>query len=209
MPQGTEPGDPRAAPRRRLPIAVLAAVLLALAGAAFLLLRDGDGGSPPRRVPFEIARSDLPAPPIQLPMPDGKSFSLADARGQVVVVNFWATWCPPCRDEMPSMLKLARELTARHPGKFRMVAVTVDEGWEVVREFFGGPMPPEIAVALDAGQETTRAYYCGARGACPESIKFPETYVVDRAGRLVAYMVGPRDWSDPAARQFLEQLIDR
>ena len=85
-----------------------------------------------------------------------------------------------------------RDLAERRPGKFRMVAVTVDESWDVVREFFGGPMPPAVAVAIDADQATTRAYYCAARGSCPDSFKFPETYVVDRSGRLVAYMVGPR-----------------
>ena len=103
---------------------------------------------------------------------------------------------------------LVEYLAERHPGKFRMVAVTVDESWDVVREFFGGPMPPAVAVAIDADQATTRAYYCAARGSCPDSFKFPETYVVDRSGRLVAYMVGPRDWSDPLARKFLEKLID-
>ena len=60
----------------------------------------------------------------------------------------------------------------------------------------------------DPEQIATRAYYCAARGACPDSYKFPETYIVDREGRLVAYIVGPRDWSTPAARQFLERLIE-
>jgi thiol-disulfide isomerase/thioredoxin len=139
--------------------------------------------------------------------PDGKPFTLAEARGQLVFVNFWATWCPPCRDEMPSMLQLGRDLAARHPGKFRMVAVTVDDGWPEVMSFFSGKLPAGIDVLRDPDQSVTRAYYCQARGTCPESFKFPETYVVDGSGRLVAYVVGPRDWSDPAARAFLERLI--
>jgi thiol-disulfide isomerase/thioredoxin len=148
-----------------------------------------------------------PAPPVLGTTSDGKPFTLAEARGQVVFVNFWATWCPPCRDEMPSMLQLGRDLAVRHPGKFRMVAVTVDDGWPEVMKFYGGRLPTGIDVVHDPDQKATRDYFCLARGACPESFKFPETYVVDASGKLVSYVVGPRDWNDPAARAFLERLI--
>jgi thiol-disulfide isomerase/thioredoxin len=148
-----------------------------------------------------------PAPAVLGTTVEGKPFTLAEARGQVVFVNFWATWCPPCRDEMPSMLQLGRDLAARHPGKFRMVAVTVDDGWPEVLKFFDGKLPSGIDVVHDPEQKATRDYYCQARGACPESFKFPETYVVDASGKLVSYVVGPRDWNDPAARAFLERLI--
>ena len=160
---------------------------------------------------FGIDRANAPAPPIELTALDGSRFSLASARGQVVFVNFWATWCPPCRDEMPTMVRLGQDLARRFPGKFRMVAVSVDEGADPVKEFFAGPpyggAPQGVTVALDDKDQTvTRSYYCTARGFCPD-IKFPETYIVDRTGRLVAYVVGPRDWSDPAAKAFLEALI--
>jgi thiol-disulfide isomerase/thioredoxin len=149
----------------------------------------------------------VPAPQALGFTPDGKPFTLADAKGQLVFVNFWATWCPPCRDEMPSMLQLGSELSTRYPGKFRMVAVSVDDGWPEVVNFFSGKLPAGIDVVRDPDQAVTREYYCQARGRCPDSFKFPETYVVDGSGRLVAYVVGPRDWSDPAARAFLERLI--
>lgn len=159
---------------------------------------------------FGIDRADVPAPPFDLVALDGGRFSLASARGQVVFLNFWATWCPPCRDEMPSMVRLGQELTERYPGRFRMVAISVDEALDPVKEYFAAPpfagAPRALTVALDADQSVTRAYYCAARGVCPD-LKFPETYIVDRAGRLVAYVVGPRDWSHPAAKAFLEQLI--
>jgi thiol-disulfide isomerase/thioredoxin len=154
----------------------------------------------------QVARP-FPAPQVLGWNQAGKPFTVADARGQVVFVNFWATWCPPCRDEMPSMLQLGRELTARHPGKFRMVAVSVDDGWPEVLKFFDGKLPDGVEMLRDPDQAVTKAYYCSARGGCPESFKFPETYVVDPAGKLVSFVVGPRDWNDPAARAFLERLI--
>lgn len=108
------------------------------------------------------------------------------------------------------MVRLGRELEAKYPGRFRMVAVSVDESWDPVKEFFSAPPyfgKPGLAVALDPNQVATRAYYCGARrGACPD-LKFPESYIVDRNGRLVAFVVGPRDWSDPSARLLLESII--
>jgi thiol-disulfide isomerase/thioredoxin len=159
---------------------------------------------------FGIARTNVPAPDIELAALDGTRFSLESARGEVVFVNFWATWCPPCIEELPSMVRLAQDLTARHPGKFRMVAVSVDEELADVKKYFEAPpfsgAPSVLTVAHDADQAVTQAYYCAARGSCPD-LKFPETYIVDKAGRLVGYIVGARDWAHPAARAFLEELI--
>lgn len=110
------------------------------------------------------------------------------------------------------MMALGRDLEARYPGKFRMVAVSVDEGWEPIRQFFDrnpykGSVAP-LTVLLDgSAQTTTTLFYCAARGGCPGDYKLPESYIVDRRGRLVAYVVGPRNWSDPRARTYLEQLL--
>ena len=191
-----------------LALAVGVAAAVAIAGAKVWDVHVGE----PRRVDesFGVQRVSpaVAAPPLQAQAVDGRPITVADLKGQVVFVNFWATWCPPCRDEMPSMVRLGQELAARHPGRFRMLAVSVDEGWPEVAQFFGGRVPPGITLALDPEQLATRAYYCAARGACPEAFKFPESYVVDASGRLVAYVVGPRDWAHPAARKFLERLLD-
>ena len=177
-----------------------------------------DAGPPPAPAIPEnqiVTRGQpVPAPPLELPTADGKRVSLAALKGQVVMVNFWATWCPPCAKEMPSMVKLGQELARRHPGKFRMVAVSVDEQPGAVAQFFakpayGGGLPKDVVVALEPGAgEVTRAYYCKGRGACsPDDVKFPETYIVDREGRIVALVVGDIDWSAPSAAQYLEALI--
>ena len=109
------------------------------------------------------------------------------------------------------MVRLGQELARRHPGKFRMVAVSVDDGWDPVKRVLRRAAVLRPAAGASRSRSTpirrsTRAYYCTARGFCPD-IKFPETYIVDQAGRLVAYVVGPRDWNHPAARAFLERLI--
>lgn len=108
------------------------------------------------------------------------------------------------------MVRLGKELAERYPGRFKMLAVSVDEAVSPVHEFFGGPPyggKPGVTVLLDPAQVATRAYYCAARGGVCPDLKFPESYIVDASGHLVAYVIGPRDWSDPAARAFLESLI--
>lgn len=111
------------------------------------------------------------------------------------------------------MVKLGQELARKHPGKFRMVAVSVDEQPGAVEQFFAarpyGGLPRDVVVALEPGAgEVTRGYYCRGRGACrPDDVKFPETYIVDREGRIVALVVGDIDWSVPAAKAYLEELI--
>jgi thiol-disulfide isomerase/thioredoxin len=168
---------------------------------------------------FEVDRSDLPAPVAAVLLSNGGSLALGQQKGQVLFVNFWATWCPPCRAEMPSMLQLGYELDQKYPGRFKMIAVSVDDGWPEVEAFFGGQLPPFVIVARDPEMIATRAYFCGARGKCPvlrdpatgkdvERFQFPETYLVDRQGRLTRYIIGPRDWSNPAARRVIERLIE-
>jgi cytochrome c biogenesis protein CcmG, thiol:disulfide interchange protein DsbE len=154
-------------------------------------------------------RVEVAAPKAVVTTEAGKPVELSKLRGKVLLVNFWATWCPPCIEEMPSMLKLGKELAAKHPGKFQMVAVSGDDEWKVIRDYFSknfGGMPKEVAVYRDADTTAAKAYYCTARGYCPD-VKFPETYVVDPSGKIVGIAVGPRNWDDPQARPWLEALF--
>jgi peroxiredoxin len=133
-----------------------------------------------------------PAPPFSLPDRDGKPVDLSAYRGKVVLLNFWATWCPPCREEEPSLRKLAR---AMDPSTFQLVAVSVDEGgWPAIDKFFGGNSPP-YAVALDRDARISQTY--GTK-------RFPESYLVDSSGTLRLKFIGPRNWSDPAVFTLLD-----
>ena len=132
------------------------------------------------------------APAFKLPARSGGAIDLASLRGKTVLLNFWATWCPPCRDEMPSLEKLA---TSLDPESFTVIAVSVDDGWAPVEKFLGKPMP--YSVLLDEGGRLSRTY---------GTAKLPESYVIDPEGHLRLKFVGPRDWKDPNVATVLESL---
>jgi thiol-disulfide isomerase/thioredoxin len=131
--------------------------------------------------------------PIQLPQRGGGTFNLASARGKVVLVNFWATWCAPCREEMPSLGRLA---SLMDPRTFQLVAVSVDDGWDPIETFFS-KQPTPYPIALDKGASVSLGY---------GTSKFPETYLVDAHGNLKLKFIGARDWSDARVLALLEQM---
>jgi peroxiredoxin len=126
--------------------------------------------------------------------PDGKTFKLSEHRGKVVFVNFWATWCPPCREEMPAMEKLWR----RYQDKgLVVVAVSVDRDPLVVRPFVKEKRFT-FPVVLDPKMETAHAY--GVRA-------LPASFFVDRKGYMSLLALGPRAWDGEAANQVVEGLV--
>ena len=134
------------------------------------------------------------APPgFALPTLNGPQINSSERfRGKVVFINFWATWCPPCVEEMPSMLRLQAKM-ADDP-RFEMLAISTDEGWTPVRKFF--EQKPPFEVLLDAEGKLARTY---------GTEKFPETYVVVD-GRLVGHIIGPRDWDTWYAEAYLRAM---
>ena len=136
-----------------------------------------------------------PAPAFELPRLAGGEVSLADQRGRVVLLNFWATWCKPCEDEMPAMQRLWERLRDRD---FELLAVSVDDGREEVAAF-QERLDLGFPILLDPGKDVARRY---------QSFRFPESWLVDREGRLVARFVGPREWDDPLYVERIERLLE-
>jgi len=134
-----------------------------------------------------------PAFSFRLPARGGGEVDLSSLRGKAVLVNFWATWCPPCREEMPSLARLAQSFDRQ---SFEVVTVSVDEGWAPVEKFLAAPKTP-YRVALDEGAKVSRTY---------GTTKFPESYLVDREGKLRLKFVGPRNWMDPNVATLLEEF---
>lgn len=145
---------------------------------------------------LEVEPEHFPAPAFALADEHGRTRTLADYRGKVVLLNFWASWCPPCRQEIPSMTQLAEEL--RGEPNFALVALSVDDDWAPVKGFFHD-QAPAFQVLLDKGAKVSQSY---------GTSKYPESYVIDPSGKVIAKFTGPRDWTDPAAERYFRRLVD-
>jgi peroxiredoxin len=160
--------------------AVVAAALLALFAAP----------SPP-----PLLGRGSPAPAFELPrLSASGSLALADLRGKVVLINFWATWCKPCEDEMPAMEELYRTL---RPEGLELIAISVDDEVAPVasfRERLGLSFP----ILMDSGKQVATAY---------QTFRFPETFLVGRDGIVVERYIGPRDWAAPAYVGRIRRLL--
>ncbi|HLC41366.1 MAG TPA: redoxin domain-containing protein [Methylomirabilota bacterium] len=136
------------------------------------------------------------AKPFAVPAAARGTVRLRDLRGKVVMVNFWATWCPPCKEEMPAIQSLYDRFKSRG---FSVVVLSVDhEGQEVVLRFVQ-EQKLTVLIGLDPKMEVAAAY--GVRG-------LPATFLIDKEGRLVTMALGPREWDSPAARALIESLLN-
>ncbi len=140
-------------------------------------------------------RAGSPAPPFSLPVRGGGSVDLAALSGKVVVVNFWATWCPPCVAEMPSLDRLQRALS--HEGLV-VLAVSVDEDEKALAAFVL-KAGITLTVLRDPGGTVSSGVF-RVRG-------YPETLVIDRAGIIREAYTGPADWAAPEALEHFRRLL--
>lgn len=147
-----------------------------------------------------IKELDLVRPPkpkfaddFTIPTVGGTSFRLSAHRGRPVFMNFWATWCPPCLEEMPAMERLWR---AQKDAGLVMLAVTVDSNPKLVAPFLER-RGFTFTIGLDAKMELAHTY--GVRA-------LPSSFVIDRDGRLAAIAIGPRAWDNVAATSLIERL---
>ena len=143
------------------------------------------------------AVTGLDAPDLALTDASGKTLRLSDLRGAVVFVNFWATWCQPCREEIPSIEKLYSSLKD-DPG-FRMVTILYRDDYDKAMAYLKGNNY-DFPVWMDNGEKGARAY--GVTGV-------PETYIVDKKGVLREKVIGPADWSAPEAAGLVSKLIGK
>lgn len=134
------------------------------------------------------------APAFELATPDGKSVALAGLTGKVIVLNFWATWCPPCREEMPSMERLHQDFKDQG---LAVVAVNLQESRKQVARFMRD-FRLSFAALLDADMKVTAAY--GVRG-------LPATFLVDRTGGVVGQALGAREWASPQSKALIRSLL--
>jgi len=135
------------------------------------------------------------APEISVVSLDNQQLSLASLKGKVVLLNFWATWCPPCREEIPSMVKLNTFMAGK---PFQMVCVSVDEGGKKAVETYFKNSGFTLPAYLDPSGQVAKTY--GITGV-------PETFVIDKNGTIVKKVIGGLDWNSPEVIAFLEGLM--
>jgi len=131
------------------------------------------------------------APDFELADAVGKRWSLQALRGRPVLVSFWATWCPPCVEEMPSLQELARRLG----DKATVLAVSVDDSWDAIRRFFPNGTP--LTVLLDPTREAPGRF---------GTSQFPESFLIDPSGHVRHAFINQRDWSAPEAAACIEDV---
>ncbi len=161
------------------------ALMLALGGAFYYQQQQASG------------RAGFPAPDFTLQDIGGRAHRLADLHGKVVFLNVWATWCPPCREEMPSMERLYRRLLGKD---FVMLAVSEDETGATAVVPFVNQMGITFPVLIDPEGLVSQRY--GVTG-------YPETFVIDRDGRVIQHIIGPEDWESEQAYQYFTHLLDQ
>ena len=141
---------------------------------------------------------DRPAPSFELPDSSGQMHKLSDYRGKVVFLNFWASFCDPCREEMPSMENLVRQY---EPQGMVMIAVSHDTKKEHMDGFMAQFLPGETSAMTTLWDpEITAAPKFGTE-------LIPETYIIDRDGRIVARFVNAYDWTRPEVKRLIEALL--
>ncbi len=136
-----------------------------------------------------------PAPEVIVNSLSGTPLKLSDLKGKVVLLNFWATWCPPCRSEIPSMMKLNTAMAGK---PFQMVAISIDEGGRPAIESFFQASGFSLPAYIDPDNRAAKTY--GITGV-------PETFIIDRQGVIVKKVIGPMEWDSPEVGAFLEKLM--
>ena len=137
-----------------------------------------------------------PAPALKLKDIEGKSHDLAKLRGKVVLINFWATWCPPCRREMPSMERLSQRFKGQ---PFVVLAVDVGEDADTIEAFTSQlDTTLNFPILLDTRSHTMRAWRVAG---------LPTTFLIDKQGRIVASAIGGREFDHPEMVAAIRALL--
>ncbi len=145
---------------------------------------------------IEFPAENYLAPDFTLPDIDGKKMTLSDYRGSIVFLNFWATWCVTCEEEMPSMEKLYQRFKGK---KFEMLTVSIDkEGEEKILPYLK-KFELTFPALLDPKGKVSQLY---------KTTGVPETFIINKSGMIVHKAVGPRDWSTASVIETFGKMVD-
>jgi peroxiredoxin len=144
--------------------------------------------------PVEVGKS---APEFALQSVTGQTVRLSDYRGRFVVLNFWATWCPPCVQEASSLEQFHRRFMTATPQRVSVLTVSVDSDWLPVRRF-SKEHSITFPVLLDAEQDVPHNY---------GTFKYPETFIIDPSGIVRNKIIGGYNWMSPEVLQYFDSLL--
>lgn len=148
------------------------------------------------RAGFSVWDEPQPVPAVAFVDDSGRQRSLSDFKGRVVLVNLWATWCAPCREEMPTLDRLQQRLGS---DDFGVVALSVDQaGSEAVRDFYQEVGLKHLQLYIDSSAQAAVTL---------DAIGLPTTLLLDRRGREVGRKLGIADWDHPEVADFVQELV--
>src|SRR5499425_2532968 len=125
---------------------------------------------------------------------NGKASHLSDLRGKVVVLNYWATWCPPCVEETPSLVQLNKRISSRNGV---VLGVSVDDDETAYRKFIQDH-GVNYLVSRDPSKKSAQEY---------GTVMYPETYIIDRRGKIARKVIGPQDWNSAEMSAYFDALL--
>ncbi|MFD0986019.1 TlpA disulfide reductase family protein [Methyloligella solikamskensis] len=145
---------------------------------------------------FVIKKEPEPLPPMPMEGADGKEVAMADFKGKVVLLNIWATWCHPCREEMPALDKLQKELGGED---FEVVAMNIDRGSpDKAKDFLKEVKAENLAFYRDPSSKLFTKL---------KAVGMPTTLLVNRDGEEMGRLVGPAEWDSPEAVRLIKAAI--
>lgn len=144
----------------------------------------------------QAVHNNVSAPEFVLHTLEGRPLDSSSLRGKVIVLNFWATWCGPCKEEMPSLQRLKQQFK---PEELELLAITTDQQREAIKGFVRS-LGLTFPVLMDDDKEISAAF--GVRG-------LPTTVLIGRDGQIVARAVGPRNWDGPESAALIRSLMER
>ena len=166
------------------------------ATALFATLRIASAQEPPKNFVFV----GKPTPILEITFDDteGQARKLADFKGKVLLVNIWATWCGPCRKEMPALDRLQARLGGPD---FEVIPVSIDRGgMEAIRKFYNEIGVRNLAMYIDSSGQVLRQ---------TRALGLPTTLLIDRSGQEIGRVIGPVEWDAPDIAEFLSSFIQK
>lgn len=184
--------------KTRLSKSIIAGLLCCLAPAVAAIFGSARATSPAPVLEFKLLKELRPLPELRFVDGTGQERTIADFRGKTVLLNIWATWCAPCRKEMPSLDRLQATLGG---ADFQVIALSVDAGGvQNVRHFYDQLGLKNLSIFVDQSGWTMQSL---------RILGLPTSLLVDREGREIGRTLGPADWDQPYALSVLRRYVER